>query len=151
MKRHCLALDLIEDSKRIDTCKKYYEKVWREIEKSIKDTGKYSRYRNGNLIMIALKRRLLLAVILCFVAVNMYGQHKEIPKEKRLEWFKDAKLGIFIHWGIYAVNGIDESWSFYNNYISYEDYMKQLSGFNAKNYNPEYWAELIKVINGVSR
>jgi alpha-L-fucosidase len=71
-------------------------------------------------------------------------QQKEIPKEERLAWFKDAKLGIFIHWGIYAVNGIDESWSFYNNYISYTDYMKQLNGFTAKNYNPNKWAKLIK-------
>jgi alpha-L-fucosidase len=72
------------------------------------------------------------------------AQRKEIPKEERLAWFKDAKLGIFIHWGIYAVNGIDESWSFYNKYISYSDYMKQLNGFTAKNYNPKHWAKLIK-------
>jgi alpha-L-fucosidase len=60
----------------------------------------------------------------------------------KMQWFEDAKLGIFIHYGIYAVNGIPESWSFYNNEISYPDYMKQLNGFTAKNYNPEAWAEL---------
>jgi alpha-L-fucosidase len=65
-------------------------------------------------------------------------------KEERMQWFKDAKLGIFIHWGIYAVNGIDESWSFYNGYISYNDYMKQLDGFTASAYKPEEWASLIK-------
>ena len=75
---------------------------------------------------------------------QVVGQEKELPKDERLAWFKDAKLGIFIHWGIYAVNGIDESWSFHNGYISYDDYMKQLDGFTAKNYNPKYWAELIK-------
>jgi len=69
---------------------------------------------------------------------------QEIPKEERLAWFKDAKLGIFIHWGIYAVNGIDESWSFYNGYISYDDYMKQLNEFTAKNYHPKQWAKIIK-------
>ena len=61
----------------------------------------------------------------------------------RMQWFKDARLGIFIHWGIYAVNGIDESWSFYNEYLPYEDYMKQLQGFTASNYDPEAWAKLI--------
>jgi len=66
------------------------------------------------------------------------------PDEKTMQWFADAKLGIFIHWGIYAVNGIDESWSFYNNKISYDDYMKQLDGFTASNYHPEEWAALIK-------
>src|SRR5680860_1811666 len=83
--------------------------------------------------------------VLFFLVVNLVvGQEKELSKEQRLEWFKDARLGIFIHWGIYAVNGIDESWSFYNGYISYPDYMKQLDGFTAKNYDPEYWAKLIK-------
>ena len=60
----------------------------------------------------------------------------------KLEWFEDAKLGIFIHYGIYAVNGIPESWSFYNHQISYGDYMKQLDGFTAAKYDPEQWAEL---------
>ncbi len=65
-------------------------------------------------------------------------------KKQRMQWFKDAKLGIFIHWGIYAVNGIDESWAFFNGYISYDDYMKQLDGFTAKNYDPDRWALLIQ-------
>lgn len=60
------------------------------------------------------------------------------------DWFVDAKLGIFIHWGIYAVKGVGESWSFYHNSISYEDYMAQLDGFTAKNYDPQAWAELFK-------
>ena len=61
-----------------------------------------------------------------------------------MDWFEDAKLGIFIHWGIYSVNGISESWSFFNEYISYEDYMRQLDGFSAEKYNPNHWAKLIK-------
>lgn len=90
-------------------------------------------------------KELKVVVILFFLIFSTAkSQEKELSKEQRLEWFKDAKLGIFIHWGIYAVNGIDESWSFYNDYISYSDYMKQLDGFNAKNYDPEYWAKLIK-------
>lgn len=47
------------------------------------------------------------------------------------QWFKDAKLGIFIHWGIYAVDGVTESWSITNGSMSYDDYMKQLDGFTA--------------------
>ncbi len=63
---------------------------------------------------------------------------------EKMQWFKDAKLGIFIHWGIYAVKGIGESWSFYNGEISHKDYLKQTKGFTASNYHPEQWAELIK-------
>jgi len=63
---------------------------------------------------------------------------------QKMEWFLDAKLGIFIHWGIYSVNGISESWSFFNNYINHENYMKQLNGFSASQYHPEGWVKLIK-------
>lgn len=60
------------------------------------------------------------------------------------DWFKKAKLGIFIHWGIYAVKGVSESWSFHNGYIDYDEYMDQAKGFTAANYDPEKWAELFK-------
>lgn len=60
------------------------------------------------------------------------------------QWFEEAKLGIFIHYGIYAVNGIAESWSFYNGRISYEDYMKQLDGFTAARFDADAWVDLIE-------
>lgn len=62
------------------------------------------------------------------------------------DWFKKAKLGIFIHYGIYAVGDVSESWSFHNGNISYEDYMKQCDGFTASKYDPQKWAELFKKI-----
>lgn len=60
------------------------------------------------------------------------------------DWFKKAKLGIFVHYGVYAVKGVSESWSFHNGYISYDDYMAQKDGFTASNYDPKEWAELFK-------
>ena len=74
---------------------------------------------------------------------RLFGETLE-QKTARMQWFKDAKLGIFIHWGIYSVNGIDESWSFFNNYLSHEAYMKQLDGFTAAAYKPGDWAKLIR-------
>ena len=60
------------------------------------------------------------------------------------EWFTNAKLGIFIHFGIYAVGDVSESWSFYHNTISHEDYMKQIEGFTCENFDADKWADLIK-------
>lgn len=71
----------------------------------------------------------------------VFGQK---AKNDKMDWFSDAKLGIFIHWGIYSVNGISESWSFFNGYTSYSDYYNQTKGFSAKNYNPKQWVDLIK-------
>ncbi|MDN5724678.1 MAG: alpha-L-fucosidase [Propionibacteriales bacterium] len=56
-------------------------------------------------------------------------------------WFDQAKLGIFVHWGIYAVQGVDESWSFFNDTIAYDDYMAQLGEFGAERFDADAWAE----------
>ena len=75
-----------------------------------------------------------------------FSQIKTSPDsmKDKMQWFADAKLGIFIHWGIYAVDGVTESWSFHNKTIGYNDYMSQLNGFTASAYDPEAWAALIK-------
>ena len=92
------------------------------------------------------KEIILLFGLIFSAAVQGSAQSKIDPKEisNKMQWFADAKLGIFIHAGIYSVNGIDESWSFHNKKISHADYMKQLKGFTLKNYNPAAWADLIQ-------
>lgn len=72
------------------------------------------------------------------------GKEMNEQKTKRMEWFDHAKLGIFIHWGIYAVDGVSESWSFHNNYLPYDEYMAQAKRFTASKYDPKYWVSLIK-------
>lgn len=93
-----------------------------------------------------MNRNVILTVLLIWITGTglLTAQETPLEKEKRMQWFEDARLGIFIHWGIYAVDGIDESWSFFNQYISYADYMKQLEGFTASRYNPQQWADLIR-------
>lgn len=85
----------------------------------------------------------LLLLAVSWVSAAQQEIHADSIRNK-MQWFADAKLGIFIHWGIYSVKGVDESWSFYNHKISYPDYMDQLEGFTAKQYKPEEWAALIK-------
>ena len=99
-----------------------------------------------NVIRNLILRTVLTVAVMVVTFAPISAQSKVNPDSIRdkMQWFADAKLGIFIHWGIYAVDGVDESWSFYNKKISHPDYMKQLDGFTASNYNPEEWAELIK-------
>lgn len=85
-----------------------------------------------------MKNGIVSFVIIFFWIGNIVGQ------ENKMQWFADAKLGIFIHWGIYAVNGTDESWAFYNKKMSHDEYMKQINGFFAESYDPNQWVDLIK-------
>jgi len=93
-----------------------------------------------------MKKLILILTCICLIKVQADAQQKINPEtiREKMQWFSDAKLGIFIHTGIYAVDGIDESWSFHNKKISHADYMKQLKGFTLKNYDPAFWAELIQ-------
>jgi len=78
-----------------------------------------------------------------FVVCLFHSSYSQDPPGK-MQWFADAKLGIFIHWGIYAVDGTLESWGFHNKEVPYTRYMEQLYGFRAERYDPHAWAELIR-------
>jgi alpha-L-fucosidase len=73
-----------------------------------------------------------------------YLTAENIDNPEKMDWFKEAKLGIFIHWGIYAVDGTSESWAFFNKDVTYEEYMSQADGFTASKYDPTAWAKLFK-------
>lgn len=79
----------------------------------------------------------------------------EIP-----EWYKDAKFGIFIHWGVYAVPAFGNEWYPRNMYIEgtpefehhlktygphakfgYKDFIPHLT---AADFNPDEWAALFE-------
>lgn len=95
---------------------------------------------------IKLKIGCALLTLMSLALIDGKAQSKIDPESIRskMQWFADAKLGIFIHYGIYAVDGVTESWSFHNKEVGYQDYMKQLTGFTASKYDPEAWARLIK-------
>lgn len=75
----------------------------------------------------------------------------ELVKQKLDKW-QDQKFGMIIHWGLYAVPGITESWTICSedwitrdSTIDYDVYKKWYWGlqkdFNPVNFNPEQWAK----------
>ena len=88
----------------------------------------------------------LCLIVLASASFRSMGQSvSSVPSpDAKMQWFSDAKLGIFIHWGIYSVQGVDESWSFHNRKMPWNDYMRQLKGFTASRYDPAAWASLIR-------
>lgn len=73
------------------------------------------------------------------------------------QWFKDAKFGIFIHWGVYSVPAAGSEWypkHMYNGLsaahrekwgdqksFGYKDFIPM---FKAEKFNPQQWAELFE-------
>lgn len=63
--------------------------------------------------------------------------------KKRIKWFREAKFGMFIHWGVYSVVGRGE-WVMFQENISVKEYEKFADKFKAEKYNPEEWVSLAK-------
>ena len=44
------------------------------------------------------------------------GTPFQITENPQAQWFPDAGLGLFIHWGIHSVAALDPSWTMIKNY-----------------------------------
>ncbi|HEX8464532.1 MAG TPA: alpha-L-fucosidase [Abditibacterium sp.] len=69
--------------------------------------------------------------------------------EARLKWFRDARFGLFIHWGIYAVPAgfwkgrpVGAEWIMHQGRIPVADYRAFARDFTAAKYDPNAWAQL---------
>jgi len=88
-----------------------------------------------------MKRRL--AVILIAASSASFAQPSQPPLEgdARTQWFRDAKFGMFIHWGAYSVIGRHE-WARNIFHIPQDEYDEYARQFNPVNYDPNAWVDL---------
>lgn len=74
---------------------------------------------------------------------------------EKLDKWRDQKYGVLMHWGLYSLPGICESWPLCDedwitrpndcNYQEYKDWYWGLSKtLNPSEFNPEQWAEVMK-------
>ena len=96
-----------------------------------------------------MKKLILIAsALLLFVSAmaqprpSWFKETKE-QKEKRMEWWRNDRFGMFIHWGIYALPARHEWVQTYEK-ISNEDYQKYFDNFDPDMYNPKEWAAYAK-------
>ncbi len=64
-------------------------------------------------------------------------------KEERMSWWTQDRLGIFIHWGLYASPARHE-WVKRYERMTNEEYQKYFEIFNPDLYNPSEWAKKAK-------
>ena len=62
------------------------------------------------------------------------------PTDGDTAWFTEARLGLFIHWGLYALPARQE-WVRNSEKISNEDYEKYFKHFDPDLYDPGLWAD----------
>ncbi len=64
-------------------------------------------------------------------------------RTERTKWFLQARFGMFIHWGLYAIPARGE-WVRSNERISIEDYQKFFDQFDPAAFDPRQWARAAK-------
>jgi alpha-L-fucosidase len=95
-----------------------------------------------------MKQLVLFLLLAFFLSQNTFSQQKiwdetEEEKTERLQWWTDARFGMFIHWGLYAQAARHE-WVKKRERISDEDYQKYFELFNPDLFNPTEWAKKAK-------
>lgn len=63
--------------------------------------------------------------------------------EHRMEWYRDARFGMFIHWGLYAIPARGE-WVRNNERMPKEDYMTYFNEFDPADYDVTKWVKAAK-------
>ncbi len=63
--------------------------------------------------------------------------------EKDMQWFRDAKFRMFIHWGLYSMLGKGE-WVLFNEQLDVKQYAALAEDFSAKEFDARKWARTAK-------
>ena len=61
----------------------------------------------------------------------------------RIAWWRDAKFGLFMHWGVYSIPARGE-WVQWSEQIPVDEYAKLAERFNPDKFDPDAWAALAK-------
>jgi alpha-L-fucosidase len=87
---------------------------------------------------------LLTALLALAVAPLARGQWAPIvtdpAADARIQWWRDAKFGLFIHWGLYSIPGRGE-WVQWNEQIPVDQYAKLAGQFHPDKFDPNAWAK----------
>ena len=85
-------------------------------------------------------------------SLDPYAKETQEQKDARMAWWREARFGLFIHWGVYAVpagvykgeqiRGLGE-WIM-STRIPVDEYKAYAREFNPVHYDPKAWAALAK-------
>ena len=64
-------------------------------------------------------------------------------RQEAIAWWRSAKLGLFIHWGLYSLLGRGE-WVMYHNRIPVREYEKLAAKFNPVCFDADEWVRFAK-------
>jgi len=100
-----------------------------------------------------MKKILALLLVTLFCQSIIFSQ-SEISKEQRMQWWREARFGMFIHWGVYAqlagtYHGHEQrkggaEWIMNRMKIPLTEYQSYAKQFNPTKFNADEWVKMAK-------
>ena len=76
--------------------------------------------------------------------LNCFGEGEDLKlTETDMKWWQNAKFGMFIHWGLYAIPAKGE-WHMFNDKVPAAEYARYADEFNPQKFNANEWAEIAR-------
>src|SRR6476659_7847801 len=102
--------------------------------------------------MVRHMKKLLLFAALCIYSCTLLFS-QTVSKEERMKWWREARFGMFIHWGDYAVLagnykghqvGHGGEWIMNRGKIPVAEYQQYARQFNPTKYDADAWVKMAK-------
>ncbi|HTD41511.1 MAG TPA: alpha-L-fucosidase [Mucilaginibacter sp.] len=86
---------------------------------------------------------LTLTITFASAQLKKLGNETDAQRKERMEWWTDARFGMFIHWGLYSQAARHE-WVKHNEHLTNEEYQKYFDQFDPDHFDPKKWAKEAK-------
>jgi alpha-L-fucosidase len=98
----------------------------------------------GNITM----RRILISALFLFMLANTsHSQYVAdstlLLSESDMQWWRNARFGLFIHYGLYSILGRGE-WVMFNERIDKDEYANLKDRFTCENFSAKQWVDVAK-------
>jgi alpha-L-fucosidase len=88
-----------------------------------------------------------LAVLILCNCSALFAQWAKMANDpaaqQRLAWWREARFGMFLHWGVYSIPARGE-WAQWSEQIPVNEYAKLADQFHPDHYDPDAWAAIAK-------
>jgi alpha-L-fucosidase len=74
---------------------------------------------------------------------NYKPEKYPLLSEEKMQWFRDAKFGLFIHWGLYSITEQGE-WEMFNHRHNVSEYARLADEFHPEEFNAGEWVQMAK-------
>ena len=105
-------------------------------------------------LIIFVKLVSIVSIVMIVAGIGFAQPTPEPERTQRTQWWREARFGMFIHWGLYALpagewkgekdKGGYSEWLMYKHQIPVAEYEKFAEKFNPVKFNADEWVGIAK-------